>query len=288
MSAKRSWDVRRDSGGAPPARPKRSSLKERRKREQRIFLAIALAITALLLAAAVWLIWQPFVRVSSVEASGVDAEAIQAIATEELWGTYFFVLPRNSIFFYPEGEIRARILEARPAVAAVSVSRASFTSLSVKGIERTAALRWCGIRASEPSMCYEADAEGFLFRESPVAQGEEELIVYAQTEAEAPDDGTPLRAHVVGAADLPDILRFVKAVRLLGVSVVSVEIRGDEADLYAKSGTRITYIIGKEEQAAALAASAFPSLDFVSGLLEYVDLRFEGKAYIKRHGDPNA
>lgn len=288
MSAKRSWDVRREEVGAPPARPKRGSLKERRKRERRIFLIISLIVLGVLVAFSFWLLWQPFVRVAHIEPEGVDAEAIGQIATEELWGTYFYMVPRNSIFFYPEGEIRERILLERPSVAAVSVSRASFTSLSVKGIERTAALRWCGMSAGEPTLCYEADAEGFLFRESPVATGEEELIVFAQIEQEGEDDGTPLRAHVVGAADLPDILRFVKAVRLLGVSVVSVEIREDEADLYAKSGTRITYIIGKEEQAAALAASAFPSLNFTDGLLEYVDLRFEGKAYIKRLGDPNA
>ena len=69
------------------------------------------------------------------------------------------------------------------------------------------------------------------------------------------------------------------------MNVVSVEIRGDEADLYTPHGTRVTYILGNEEKAAALAASAFPTLNIQGGQLAYVDLRFEGKVYIKRHGE---
>jgi hypothetical protein len=72
------------------------------------------------------------------------------------------------------------------------------------------------------------------------------------------------------------------------VPVVAFVIRGDEADLYAQSGTRITYVLGREEVTTQVAESAFPSLNLDDGSLEYVDLRFEGKAYFKKVGSDQA
>jgi len=317
MSARRSWDVRREvrAPDAPqPAARKRESLKERRRKQRRVFLIILAILAALVLVAVVYLLWQPFVRIASVSAEGPNAEDAKVIAERALEGTYLYALPKDSIFIFPEGAIRREILSTYPAVTAVSISRTGFTSIAVKNVSRTSAFMWCGESASSSTSCYQADAEGFVFAESGLAaaakvadlmsaetapEGVAEaapavedidmsvLRVYAPLE-ETEGGSSPVRAHVVGAARLPDALRFVKAVKSLGVGVVSVEIRDDEADLYTPEGTRITYILGREQQAAELAASSFPTLHIGNGGLEYVDLRFDGKVYVKRWGESAA
>src|SRR5262249_52105520 len=90
------------------------------------------------------------------------------------------------------------------------------------------------------------------------------------------------------ASMIPNALEFVKAIKSLGVPIVSLVIRGDEADLYAQSGTRITYVLGTEQTTATIAASAFPSLNLNDGSLEYIDLRFGDKVYFKKVGASTA
>ena len=317
MSARRSWDVRREVRGVPDAPPparKRDSLKERRRKQRRIFFIVLGVLAALLLAALVYLLWQPFVRIESVSAGGPNAEEAKAIAEDALIGTYAFVLPKDSIFIFPEGAIRRQILSAHPAITAVSIKRTGFTSIAVTNVPRASAFIWCGARAEAPVPCFQADAEGYVFAEverpaevavartmealtepeaavesvEPVVEDIDMSVLRVYAPIEGGADGSPVRAHVVGASRLPDALRFVKAMKSLGVGIVSVEIREDEADLYTPEGTRITYILGREEKAAELAASAFPTLAIASGGLEYIDLRFDGKVYIKRWGEAAA
>ncbi|HYE23273.1 MAG TPA: hypothetical protein VEA92_02350 [Candidatus Paceibacterota bacterium] len=316
MSAKRSWDVRREPRSAPeaPVRTRRESLKERRKKQRRVLFIVLGVLAAVLFAALVYLMWQPFVRINSIATAGPNAEETRAIAEAALEGTYFYVLPKNSIFIFPEGAMRRKVLDTYPAVTAVAIKRTGFTSISLTNVPRTSAFIWCGATAGTASPCYQADAEGFVFA---LEEGYQEPVIAMQMEAAtapeakaapvepivedvdmsvlriyAPLEGaegeTPIRAHVVGAGRLPDALRFVKAMKSLNVGIVSVEIREDEADLYTPEGTRITYILGREKAAADLAASAFPTLNIGSGELEYVDLRFKGKVYVKRIGEAAA
>lgn len=311
MSAKRSWDVRpnivRPQQAPAPSRsespsPVRSKepLKVRRQKARRN-LQIALGVVLfLLIVGLIAFLWQPFVRVQAITSEGPHDAEVRVLVGVVLKGTYGYVLPRDSIFIYPEIPARERVLKEFPDIVAVSISRSGFSSLSVRSVPRTSAFTWCGASALMPEPCYNADAEGLVFAPvagipaAPFADATttatttepdlSSLRIYAPLQQEEADEGTPLRAHVMGAGRLPDALRFVKAMKLLNVAIVSVEIRGDEADLYTPGGTRITYILGKEVEAAALASSAFPTLSLNNGSLEYVDLRFEGKVYLKKRG----
>jgi hypothetical protein len=92
----------------------------------------------------------------------------------------------------------------------------------------------------------------------------------------------PLGYSLQSTKPVAGVLSFVKAMKSLGANVIAVEMRGDEADLYTEAGTRITYVTGREEQAAALAATSFPSLKLNDGSLLYVDLRFDSKIFFKK------
>lgn len=278
---------------APAARP--SPLRERRKKQQKRGWVLLLILFLVLLGIIVYVLWLPALRVQAIEAEGPDPEGIEAVALAALEGSALGVLPRSSIFLVPEEDIRARVLDAYPQVQAVSVSATGLTTLSVKALARDDAFVWCGESpAARRASCYKADAEGLIFApyEVPVvgtttassspAIADGDLVVYGAIEGES---DSPVRSHVAYASALPDALKFIKAMRGLGADIVSVTLRSDEIDLHTEGGTRITYVIGKEGEAAILAATSFPDLDVNDGSIEYVDLRFQNKVYLKRVGE---
>ncbi len=300
MSAKRSFDVRpsprKKAASAPTVRrrssvaSRRKPLKARRREERQKTGMIVLVLALIVMGGSLYLLWRPEIRIATVDASTSEyASSLESIAREKLSGTYSYVFPRDSFFLYPERSIRAAILEAHPGVSSVSISRTGFTSIALRTSERVAAFHWCGSPESPSSdTCYQADAEGFVFASAPVENASTTLPtlrVYATLVSDADSEGYPLRTHVVGADRIPDILRFSRAIKSLGVPVHSIAIRGDEADLFVPEGTRVTYVIGHEEEAAKGVSAALPSLNLMDGSLEYVDLRFDGKVYLKRRGE---
>lgn len=269
-------------------RPKKS-LRERRERARNQMSGVIAILIALVLGAVVYGFWRPEVRVSEVHASGVPDEALaKARIQEVLSGTYVGVFPRDSIFFYPEQEVRDAVLTAFPSLITVRVARDSFTALSIGGERRTTSFYWCGESAEQFSMteesCYEANEAGFVFArvEHGYATGTTPMLrIYAPLETGAGAD--PIRRVVVGAVHLPDLLEFTEAIKAFGVPVLSTFIQGDEAELFVTPTTRLKYVLGKEEEAIKNAEAGFKDLDLLNGSIEYVDLRFEGKLYVKRY-----
>jgi hypothetical protein len=297
MSAKNSFDlVRKPVKQAPRKRPApratsrpRKSLKERRRAARNLAGGLILLIIAVALGAVIYGFWRPEVRISEIRVSDVpDLAHAEALVTEVLDGAYLGVFPRDSVFFYPEQEARAALLDAFPSLSAVSVSRASFTALEIRGTERVSAFYWCGTTSADFTIslasCYEADADGLVFASAPSSEGAsttERLRIYAPIDT-ASSTTYPLRARVIGYEHLPSLLRFIGAVRTLGIPVLSSAIQGDEAELFVTPETRIKYVLGREEEAAKSAEAAFPTINFLDGSVEYADLRFDGKVYVKR------
>jgi hypothetical protein len=276
------------------SRAPQKPLKARRKAARKRMTAILWSILALVIASVFYVIWLPDVRVHAITVTGPDADAAQATAWHSVDGTYGFVLPKNSIFFVPTEDIRQQILAANPDIVAVSVHTSGLTTITIETLPRSTAFLWCGTSIDTPTAygnCYAADAEGLVF--APVSSAtthdvhgsSTDLRVFSTLDTELAPEASPIRSHVVAASRIPDALRFVKAVRGLGVPVSSLAIHEDEADLWLNGPTRVTYVLGHEEQAAQLAAAAFPTLNLTNGSIQYVDLRFEGKVYLKRYGE---
>lgn len=307
MSAKKSWDVLPKAGGeAPaasrpvnslPARNTRTSpapgratrLRDRRRKQKRIQGIVLGLLLAAVLVGIEYAVWLPSMRINEVTATGPQQDGVQQIALDSLHGTYAYLIPRNSIIFFSGDKIRRAVLAAYPDIAAVSVHRASSHAITVVASPRATAFIWCGASIDTPYVdgsCYDADAEGLLFAQATVdsIQASSTLRIFGPLDTEVNADISPVRAHVVHAAAIPNALRFVKAMRGLGAPVSALGIHDDEADLWLQGPTRITYILGHEEQATRLAASALPTLSLTDHSIEYIDLRFEGKVYVKKFG----
>ncbi len=261
-------------------------LRARRARAKRVFYSGLGVLSVVLVAVLFYGAWMPALRITDVVAEGPDFDDIQRIAQEQLQGTHFLLVPRNSIFFVPESSIRKNILSQHPAVSAVSFKSNGLNGLSVTAVSRTSAFLWCGDTHAQPrDICYRTDAEGLIFAPytdpEPLASSTLLLRVYVPLSDNAVE---PIRAHIGYASSLPNALRFAKTLRTLGANIAEFAIRDDEADFYTQQGTRITYVIGHEGQSAQLAASVFPALSLNDGSVEYIDLRFEGKAVLRRSG----
>jgi len=254
-------------------------------------------------------VWRPTFRIQEVSAEGPGAEVVRQIVKTKLEGTYLYVIPRNSVFFYQQTKMRTAILDAVPEVVAVSLKRDSFSSLAVLTVPRQQSFIWCGTTIDTPvpeGGCYEADVLGYLFKQGEITEGQPaatfatstasttapsakdthgQVRVYGSLDTELKDGQSPIRRHVGSADKMADALIFVNAMRTLGAPVSALAIRGDEADLWISGRTRITYILGHEKEAADTAASALPTLTLTNGSVQYVDLRFPAKAYVKRYGE---
>lgn len=265
---------------------------------------IALAVVLLVLGGtALWGMWQPALRVAHVTVQGSTDTALQSLVERDLEGTYVHILPRNSIFFVPVAHIRADILSAYADIGAVSVSRPSLDAITVSVMPRTNAYLWCGasmpgssvdtatttvsVNPGTDTPCYDTDPEGFIFKQVSTDSASstpfiadkplQAVRIYAPLTGEV-----PIRAHLIDAPRIPVALQFARALSGIGASPVSLVVRGDEGDFYLASGTRITFVLGDESAAAERAAAALPTLNVGDGSVEYIDLRFDGKVYVKK------
>jgi hypothetical protein len=262
----------------------------------------------------------PSVRISHVTIYGSD-QSLAILAERAMQGTYFFGIPRNSTFFVPESRIREILLTEHPDIAAISLFRSGLNGLSIKVDYRVPIARWCGVplASTTPALlvssevvlapdkaCYLFDANGFLYAASSVAfvmpsitetSATSTSVASADAGANA-SDGTltpyvifdalkPGQEGIVGrslsdAAHLPPIFDFARQIRMLGAEVKSIVLRGDEADLFLVNGLRITYLVGMEQHAADALFSARSDANPSDTTIQYIDLRFPGKVYVKR------
>jgi hypothetical protein len=150
--------------------------------------------------------------------------------------------------------------------------------------------RWCGLAPTEgvDEYCYSFDVKGYIFAAATTTtQTVNPFSVYApldmtRGEPTVVSEVEPLRANIANTEKLPSTFDFARQLATLGSPVTRIIIRTDEVDDYLASGTRITYVLGNEQDAFAAIMSAHDNLNLADGSLEYVDLRFDGKMYVKK------
>lgn len=282
----------KNTSGGPSAQ----RLSQRRKARRRRVRAVLLVLAAFALVGGIWGLWQPGLRITSVTVSTGDTR-VAAAAQDALAGSYLWVIPHNSSLFFRESRVRAAVLKSDPAIEAVSITRNGLTAISITPTPRTPIARWCGLTPSpgEVEYCYVFDTDGYIFAAMPdplgasstetqTIQTSNPFLFYGPLAASSTE---PLGATIAQASLLPSLLDFARQVGTLGTSVHSIVIRDREVDDLLTSGTRVTYLLGNEEDALTALVSAKNNLNLSDGSLEYVDLRFPGKVYVKKVGESN-
>lgn len=255
-----------------------------RRRKRRHYALIALSVLiVLILCACLWGLGRPAVRISHIKIIGAD-ESLAIVATTEMQGNYFGIIPRDSIFFFPGARIRADILAGHPEIAAISISRNWMTGISIIVQNRIPIARWCGetFATSSPSTdCYLFDANSFIFATTSSISPINSFTVFSVLSH--PDN--PIRSILPNAEKLPAAFNFARQLYSFDSPVSSIVFRTDEVDDYLASGTRITYVLGDEQNAFTALRSARSDFNLADGSIEYIDLRFDGKMYLKKKND---
>lgn len=258
-----------------------------RRRLRRRRALIALCVLFLLLTAGIiYELRQSAVRISRIEIFGAD-QSLSDIARAAMQGNYLGIIPRDSTFFFPGSRIRSDIIATHPDIVAVSIFRNGLTGLSIKVNDRVPIARWCGLSPTGGGVeeyCYVFDANGLVYAAADtVEQTVNSFALYAPLIDSVLE---PLDATIAGSEDLPTTFDFARQLGAFGSPVTHIVLRGDEIDLYVKSGTRITYVLGNEQNAFTALSSASENLNLADGSIEYVDLRFDRKVYLKKTEAP--
>lgn len=296
--------------GRTPSAPRVSDRFTARRRARRQRIAVALIILIALSGAGIaYELRQAVVRIADITVLGAD-QSLSDIAAAQLQGDYLGIIPRDSIFFFPASRIRAGIMATHPNIAAVSVARTSLTGISVRPSYRVPIARWCGTSlASTPAAdaasaetmpaenCYLFDANGLLYAlavpgdnasTTEATSSPDKTVTPFVLFSPLESDGVPAIHQTLKDADeLPGVFDFARQIGTLGSAVGTIVIRGDEVDFFLASSTaRITYLLGDEQNAFTAFVSAKDQLNPSDPMLEYADLRFPGKIYVKRSEAP--
>ena len=257
-----------------------SRLAARRRTRRRVLGALGAFLLLAVFAGTLYAFWLPEFRVEEIKISEPAASDTKALVRTALSGTYVGIVPRDSIVFLSKPTVRQAILSAHPEASAVSISRSGFTSLSISVSMRIPVARWCGTVSTSNADCYVFDGGGFIFASSTTSSALLKLFAPLQNTFMA--SSTPIGNSIQGSSHIAKLLMFSRELRDYAPPAISATIRDDEVDFILPSSTRITYVLGNEDVAAALAAATLPSLNLSDDSIEYVDLRFSGKAYLKR------
>lgn len=260
----------------------------RRRRVRRRAQIVLGVVSSMLIGAGVYGLWQPSVRISHITVEGTAAP-LDAIATEAMQGSYLGIIPRNSILFFPDSAIREGVLAAYPGIAAVSIARNGLASIALKASERVPVARWCGasIESFVGDGCYLFDANGFVYATATPPSEDVRGVVtpFILFGALIEEGDSPIGRTLADSDTFPALFDFARHIgSVLGSPVQSILIRKDEVDFFlSKTGARVTYLLGDEQNAFAALVSAKDQLNLSDPQLQYVDLRFPGKVYLKKH-----
>ncbi|TSC68674.1 MAG: hypothetical protein G01um101456_545 [Parcubacteria group bacterium Gr01-1014_56] len=264
-----------------------SKLKARRRRRLISIIVALCVLVVVLLGGVVGLSWLPAIRVHTVDivgASSVKDSVLEEMVGDDLRGTYFGVLARDTIFFYPQSSIEEKLLAGFPAFSSVEIRRSGLQSLVVTITERSTTAFWCGESAASPSACFLLDGSGVAYAPAANFSGQVYVNYYG-----------PLSGTNVKQFSTPEQFRAISALvvalqKTAGEAPLQVEVDDTDVQVTFKSGFKIIYRILDNSadvlERFSLAIKAEPFTKHALSDFEYLDLRFGDKLYYKLKVQP--
>lgn len=207
-------------------------------------------------------------------ANNVPSGDVELLANSAITGSYVYVVPRSSIFFYPRSLLTTRVKALSPRIASVRVYVNAARTLVIDISERSPAYLWC----SEKDACLLVDKGGFGFAQ---AFGSANLLfprfIIGST--------TPKVGNVPLSLDVfIPLARFIDTVP---VKVTRVYVLGERSEIVTKEGYTLIVNIYTDLASARrnlMLALSDPELtsSFARGIYpEYIDLRVAEKVFYK-------
>jgi cell division septal protein FtsQ len=279
---------------------------EARKREKKrmtFVLAGGFLCVCALIALALYVIELDALRVHQVyiDSDGALTEdELRSSVTITLNGTHAFFIPNNSWLFTPYALIAENLRKAFPRIQDVRIQRTNITDITIVVEERRPDALWCGdvvpILVHESTeiqehaadeawgTCYLMDADSYIYARAPLYTGNIYTRYYGPLERAEPL-GQPLVPveEFLAWQSLADTMHE-------GEHVPVAILFTDEHDVevYLQGGVRVLLPRNELEQAYSRLTALYES-DALRDTedVEYIDLRFGTKAFVKYWSEEN-
>lgn len=279
----------------------------RKKRKKRIIrYSIFLGIFVFVVAVVSYISYRPSIRISEVELVGgilVTEADVKKTTLDYNQGSYFWLFPRNSSFWYPKQSLKKKLMDNFKRIETLEMNLKNFKTLVVTITERKPIATWCRDEGSVeqvvtpessttppeiktiPSQCYFIDQNGTIFAVSPFFSGDAYFKYYGIIKEENPI-GLEYMASTTKFTEINQFVDSVKGTSLRPQYVIAKE--NDEFSMVLAGGGEIYFDTKKPlnivfDNLETLIAT--PELFGRTARLDYIDLRYGNKLFYKLKSD---
>lgn len=220
----------------------------------------------------------------------VPDKEIKSLVDEQINGKYFYIIPKNNIFFYPKNNIKNKILKTFKRVYYVKINIADLTSIVVTVKERKPYALWCGESIPNDNItskgkCYFIDDKGFLFAKSPTFSDNVYFTVYG--DVTGAKSGDLLGGVFLNEERLKKFIRLKDLLEKEGIKTSKlVQKENNDFEFYiSPSGV---LIFNESQDMKKLLRNLVSAIDVkksegkdINKNLEYIDARFNNKVIFK-------
>lgn len=237
---------------------------------------------------------RPFLQMEPLTISGNEIVSDGDIYNElnTILDTYWMgLVPRTSIFAFTAARIQEHLQESLPRLDDISVRRTGLRTATIRLTEYLPAYLWCHEEESEIEGCYYVGRDGFVF--SPAPSFSDYVFVKFYDELY---EGSPLRTFVFSEEDFSsiiDVRRRLERIDVhmyyarqgeardyrIGISHIGDHVMGSDAYIYINLNMSLDETMRALE--IVLAQDRFQSRLDAGDVLEYIDIRFEGRVLFK-------
>jgi cell division septal protein FtsQ len=275
--------------------------KEAQKKERRrIIIKTIFIITAIIATASffVYIVNLDSLQLKNVktETDGIlSEETITETVNDELNKKYFWFFPKKSVFRFKYKSLEKTLQKKFPRIKTISIKHSSLSDILIKITERTPKALWCGdivppiaSKNTEKESnkkeelwgtCYLIDENGFIYAKSPTYGGDILPRYYGSLE-----HSEPTGQQYIPKEDFKIWQNFyaeLSKTKLNPQALLFV----DETDVEVYLSNGIKVVLPRNEDTNTIKKRLIATLDFDKTIdvsdIDYIDLRFGNKAFIK-------
>lgn len=277
----------------------------RRKRNKKFWkIGIVFFILILLIIGASYGSHRKEIRVSKVILNGgilVTEPEVESKTLTFLYGSYFWLFPKGTIFWYPHDSLERYLKETFKRIDLIDIRRDGLTTLVIDIKERKPFALWCTNEVvsdlatstdettsdlKNEEKCYFMDQNSTIFAKAPNFSGDAYFKYYGLLEL-SPDESPIGKEYLASTTQFASIYNFVTKTKELSIKPQFIVAKNtDEFSLTLSGGGEIYFdmkqplsIVGQNLE-ALLRTPVFASS---TGNLpvEYIDLRYGNKLFYK-------
>ena len=271
---------------------KTSTARLRRRKELIKKAIIASAISFFAVATFIFIVNLSSLRIEKTVVFGTNIlkeDDVLEVINVGISGKYFFLIPKNSIFFYPKEGIKNALLNKFGRIEAVYPALDNGNVLVVSISEHSPKYLWCGDKKIEENNasgnCYFMDKTGLIFVKSPDFSSNVFFTFYGPLASTT----EPIGARIFSVEEFERVVYFKDSISEIGFKSKAFAVLNDgDYEFNLSPSGKILFNtkndFTKSLDNILLAITSLPLSDEIKTKLDsllYIDVRFGNKVFYK-------